>query len=268
MTCTLIISTYNRPDALRRVIESALNQIRVPDEIIIADDGSGFKTKETIKSLQKISKTPILHAWQSDEGFRAAMARNRAIALSSAEYLILIDGDMILHPYFMYDHLILAKEGSFLQGGRILLSAKQTKKMLQTPSTFPSLFSSGISNRPNTLRLPFLAKLIAKKSSQSYRGIRTCNFSLFKRDILRVNGFDNRFIGWGREDSELTARLFHSGIHRRDLKFCALTAHLYHPKAPRKYLAENEQRLERTLRLRSTRATDGLMRFLKEERSQ
>jgi glycosyltransferase involved in cell wall biosynthesis len=268
MTCTLLISTYNRPDALKLVIESALNQKHLPDEIVIADDGSTKETRNTIEKLQQKSPIPIQHAWQPDEGFRAAMARNHALAMSQGDYVVMIDGDMLLHPYFIYDHLSLAEEGTFLQGGRILLSSLQTQRVIDGEADFPHLFSPGISNRLNTLRLPPLAKLIAKKSSQSLKGIRTCNLSLFRQDILLINGFDNRFVGWGREDSEFVARLLHSGVVRRELKFCALAAHLEHPESPRQALAKNDARLEQTIRQRKTKTSDGLNRFPKSEEMQ
>ncbi|ADV46644.1 glycosyltransferase family 2 protein [Nitratifractor salsuginis] len=262
MTCTLLISTYNRPDALQRVLQSALKQTHLPDEIVIADDGSGVETRKTIEAVRKTSPIPLLHAWQPDEDFRAAMARNRALAMSRGDYVVMIDGDMLLHPEFIHDHLLLAREGTFLQGGRILLSPEETKKMIETDNPFPHLFSPGISNRLNALRLPILAKLIAQKGSQTLKGIRTCNFSLFRKDILRVNGFDNRFTGWGREDSEFAARLLHSGLRRRELKFAALAAHLYHPEVTRRSLAENDKRLQHTLNRRCTIAVDGVNRFI------
>ena len=263
MTCTLLISTYNRPDALKLVIESALNQKHLPDEIVIADDGSTEETRNTIEKLQRKSPIPILHAWQPDEGFRAAMARNRALAMSCGDYVVMIDGDMLLHPYFIYDHLSLAKEGTFLQGGRILLSSLQTQKVVKGEADFPHLFSPGISNRLKTLHLPRLAKLIAKNKSQSLKGIRTCNLSLFRRDILRVNGFDNRFVGWGREDSEFVARLYNAGTKRRNLKFSGIAYHLYHLESDRTALAENDKILENSIQENLIKCKDGIDTFIK-----
>ena len=101
---SLIITTYNWEKALNQVIQSALNQTVLPGEVIIADDGSKPPTKELIQKFQKNSPIPIIHSWQEDDGFRAAMSRNKAIAKASYEYLIIIDGDIILHLYVIaYD---------------------------------------------------------------------------------------------------------------------------------------------------------------------
>ena len=104
MRVSLIITTYNRPDALMLVLQSIANQTKLPEEVIIADDGSDDKTKKLITNYQESSSLNIIHSWQEDKGFRLAKSRNKAIAISNFEYIILIDGDVILHPKFIQDH--------------------------------------------------------------------------------------------------------------------------------------------------------------------
>jgi len=118
---SLIVTTYNRP-----VLKSAAMQSTLPHEIVVADDGSGEETANIIEEASKKSTVPILHAWQEDRGFRAAMSRNRAIAMSSGEYIVMIDGDMVLHPLFVKDHIEAAEPGTFVQGSRVLLSEEAT----------------------------------------------------------------------------------------------------------------------------------------------
>ena len=118
MRCSLIITTYNWKEALELVLLSALSQSISPDEIIIADDGSRDDTKQLIENYIKKSDIPIIHSWQEDNGFRAAQSRNKAISKSSYEYIILIDGDIILEQNFIRDHKRFAKKGFFSQGGR------------------------------------------------------------------------------------------------------------------------------------------------------
>jgi len=260
---SLIITTYNRPDALNLVLKSALAQKRLPDEIVIADDGSGEETKELIQHLAQKSPVPILHAWQEDKGFRAAMARNRAIALSSGEYIVMIDGDMVLHHSFIEDHLTAAERGCFVQGGRVLLDKKATEKAIRESRWNFSIFSSGIKNRKNMFRYKLLKRVFGGKS-RNLEGIRTCNSSLFREDIFAVNGFDNRFVGWGREDSEFAARLLNRGLLRKNIKFSAIAFHLYHRENERTYLPENDKRLQDTLENKSVRCNDGIDRFAEE----
>ncbi len=264
MKVSLIITTYNRPDALKLVLKSALKQHRLPHEIVVADDGSGEETANVIQEAAKKSPVPILHAWQEDEGFRAAMSRNRAAAMSSGEYIVMIDGDMVLHPLFIKDHMEAAEPGTFVQGSRVLLSEEATKEAIIKSQISFSIFSKSIKNRKNALRCTLLSSLFSRKS-RSLKGIRTCNFALFRKDLLAVNGFDNRFVGWGREDSEFAARLLNSGMVRKDLRFAAIAYHLYHKESTREALKENDRRLERTIKERVVRCEDGIDRFMKDE---
>ncbi|MDV2453612.1 glycosyltransferase [Xanthomonas hortorum] len=115
--CALIVLTYNWPQALRLVLESVKRQSRLPDEVIVVDDGSGAETAALMNALVADFPVPLRHVWQEDLGFRAARCRNLGIAATSAQYVILIDGDMLLHRDFIADHLALARPGRFLQGG-------------------------------------------------------------------------------------------------------------------------------------------------------
>jgi len=261
MTVALVVTTYNRPDALEIVLRSALRQSRRPDEIVVADDGSTEATREVIEKVGRECSVPLMHAWQPDENFRAAMARNRAIAMTESDYVVMIDGDMILHPLFVQDHLEAAEEGGFIQGGRALLNQETTEWVIRNGVNEFSFFSSGIQNRKNTLRSRLLSQLFSRKN-HSLRGIKTCNFSLFRKDILAVNGFDNRFVGWGREDSEFAVRLLNSGLIRKNLKFAAIAYHLYHPENPRNSLPQNDRRLQRSIEEKLIWCEDGIDRFL------
>ncbi len=262
MRASLIITTYNRPDALELVLESALKQSLKDFEIVIADDGSKDETKKVIKKFQEKSNIKIIHSWQEDIGFRAAMARNRAVAKSTGEYLIFIDGDMVLDKDFILNHLEVAKRGVFIQGSRVLLNKTLTKEVLKTKEISFSLFQKGIKNRKNMIKSKTLSKIFSKYTT-SLRGIKTCNFALFREDFFRVNGFDNRFIGWGREDSEFAVRLLNSGIKRKNIKFLAIAYHLWHQENSRESLSQNDERLEKAIKEKLTWTEDGIDKFLK-----
>ena len=261
MHVSLIITTYNRPDALLLVLRSIELQILTPHEVIIADDGSGDDTKDTILAFQKTSDLNIIHSWQEDNGFRAAKSRNKAIAKSSSDYIILIDGDMILHPEFIKDHINNAEPSYFIQGTRVLLTENATKDALRDMNINFSFFSQGIQNRKNTIHSNFLSKLFSKKKNY-LRGIKTCNMSFFKKDCINVNGFNNDFEGWGKEDSEFIVRLLNSGINRKNLRFNAVQLHLWHNENTRASLKQNDAIFKNAIDNKTKWCDNGIQRYL------
>jgi len=260
---SLIVTTYNWPEALELTLRSALDQSLPPHEVIVADDGSKEPTRRVVESFARKAPFPIIHSWQEDDGFRLAMSRNRAVARATGEYVVVVDGDMVLHRDFLADHADHARPGLYLQGGRVLLGPSITQDLFQKrrdPET-PSLFSPDLKNRKNALRSPLLCRLFSK-TSRSMKGSKGCNFSLFREDILRVNGFDNAFVGWGREDSEFVARLYNAGMERKNLKFCAVAYHLFHPEHERDALPENDKILKTTIQIGKVQCKNGIERFL------
>lgn len=248
MKVTLIITTYNNPSALKKVTDSILNQTRLPDEVIIADDGSDENTAQGVESFSKDASFPVLHVYQEHKGFRAAKIRNEAIKQSSGDYIIFLDGDCIVNRYFISDHLLLAEKGYFIQGKRILVS-KEVEPVFtyEQANSFMSLISMAltgkISNVHHLIRLPPFFSIKNKK----LKGIKSCNMSFFRNDILAVNGFNEDFIGWGREDSELAARLFNYGLMRKEHPFVAICFHIWHPHYPMDTLTVNDAILQRTI---------------------
>ncbi|MCG8685740.1 MAG: glycosyltransferase family 2 protein, partial [Desulfobacterales bacterium] len=228
MNLSVIVTTYNRPDSLKRVLEGLLKQTQLPDQIIVADDGS---TKETSKLVNQMalssSECPILHVWHEDSGFRAAEIRNKAILKSSGDYIVSLDGDCIPGRNFIRDHSQLAKPGYFFQGKRVLVEKKLERdfNFSHTQSILKLAFNTvkgNISNAHHLIRIPFFPALTTTRMS----GIRSCNMGFFRKDLFAVNGFNQAFQGWGREDSELAARLYNYGLKRREHPFMAMCFHL------------------------------------------
>lgn len=147
MKLSLVITTYNWPEALALVIQSVKNQTIQPTEIVIADDGSNVKTKNLISALRSSSEVDIIHAWQEDNGYRAARSRNNGISKAIGEYIVMIDGDMILHKNFIEDHIFHAEPGCFVQGSRVLLSKQKSQNVLSEKKISFSFFSKGLMNR-------------------------------------------------------------------------------------------------------------------------
>ncbi|EAM0390791.1 glycosyltransferase [Campylobacter jejuni] len=245
-TCALIITTYNQKERLALVLDSVKNLEPLPDEVLIADDGSREDTAKLIQAYQKDFPCKLEHIWQEDEGFRAAASRNKAINASNSEYIILIDGDMILEKNFINDHLKFASLKTILQGSRTILNEKESKELLSKNDFSLAFNKKGFKNQ----RSIFLAKCVYKfskltkkffKKSQLVKGSKTCNMSFYKSDFEAIEGFNEKFIGWGREDSEFVARfLFNNGVFKR-LKFNALAYHIYHEENSKNMLEINHQ---------------------------
>ena len=238
MKLTLIITTYNWPESLLLVIKSVRLQSIIPDEIIIADDGSTKETKDVVNSFMSDPFMKIIHSWHEDKGFRASRSRNNAILKSSGDYIILIDGDTILHTDFIKDHLKQAESGFFVQGSRALLSEKQTKKALDSQNISFPFFSAELNNRKNSIHSNLLSFIFSSKKNYLH-GIKSCNMSFYKEDCIKINGFNNEFEGWGREDTEFIVRMINSGIKRKNIRFNAIQFHLWHNENSRESLKRN-----------------------------
>lgn len=241
---SLIITTYNWPQALELCLKSVLQQTVLPDEILIADDGSGDETRRLIQHLATSCPVPIVHVWQPDEGFRLARIRNRAIARASHPYIVQIDGDLILHRHFLEDHLHLREPGYFVSGSRVLLNQNTTHALLCHRSIDIGRHHQGSKNFWNKLRNGALRKFLAKRYKTTGRNryyTKGCNMAYWRKDMLEVNGYNEAFTGWGLEDSELAVRLINAGLQKKFLKMGGITYHLHHPLVSREQEHRNRQ---------------------------
>lgn len=228
MKTTLLIATYNWPEALRVCIKSVFHQSELPAEIVIADDGSDVETRKMVEKLRRISPVPIIHIWHPDNGFRKTIILNKAVRESSGDYIIQVDGDVILHPRFIEDHLQYAEKGFFIKGGRALLNKRKSEKFLRKGALPPqkiNLFDT--TNRFNSFRCSLLSMLFCR-CTENYLSIRGCNMAYWKEDYIKVNGYNNDITGWGYEDRDLAVRLHNSGLKMKCLKFKAIEYHLHH----------------------------------------
>ena len=233
MTVSLLITTFSRPEFLNLVLESVLCQSRAPDEVVVCDDGSSVETTMLVRQWKR--KLPIRYAWQPDHGFRAARSRNLGVFNSSANYLVWIDGDCLLPPRFIENHLQLARSGYLVAGGRHLLSKPETQKLQEGVLPVEIAFSHW---KFRTLCMGVLRDL----HSGIWETVRTCNLGLHRNDLEAIGGFDEAYLGWGREDSDFVVRLIHQGMKVRSGRLAACVAHLYHSERPRDQLSENDAR--------------------------
>jgi glycosyltransferase involved in cell wall biosynthesis len=236
MRISVAVITFNWPEALELVLRSLASQTELPHEVIVTDDGSRSDTRELLLRLAQDYPVRLVHLWQPDDGARMSRARNRAIAAAQGDYVILLDGDMVVERHFIADHHAFARRGCFVQGSRVLTDANSMQGMLGRVPSFPDFFHRGIERRRHTLRLPLLARLFARPGKRQ-GGIKSCNMAFWREDLVRLNGFNEAMTGWGREDTELAVRAFHAGLLRRDLRLGGLAVHLYHRS--RKQVTDN-----------------------------
>ena len=259
ITTSLIISTYNRSDALELCVKSVLRQSVLPDEIIIADDGSKEDTRKLIHQLAVSSVVPIIHVWHEDLGFRLASIRNRAIAKASKEYIIQIDGDIVLHKDFVKDHIYFAQKGSFVTGSRVLIKEALTKKMLAEKKYIISIHDKGTKNTINGIHLPWLSPLLQRYRQRDISYSRGCNMAFWREDLLRINGYNEEITGWGSEDHELVCRLINSGVRKRTIKFAGIVFHLHHELHGTDNLNSNRNIMNETKAKKSTWCDKGII---------
>lgn len=257
-SCSLLISTYNRPDALELSLSSILLQKKLPGEIVIADDGSSESTKLMIDGFRTTSPVPVKHVWHEDDGFRKTIILNEAIRQCRFDYIVQIDGDIIVHPLFIEEHLQNAAPGFFIRGSRILLNEKSTHEILRSKKTAINFLSPGVANRLNAVHSPILSRLHKKFSNpNSVEGVIGCNMSFWKTDFVNINGYNNDIVGWGREDSELAARFINNSILKNHVKYMAICFHLYHKLFSRDRDEKNIDILEKTIADKTTWCSNG-----------
>lgn len=232
----LIITSYNWPGALSLVLESVLKQTVAPDFVLVADDGS----KSSVWSVVRDWTTRLQYltqVWQPDTAFRAARVRNLAALKTDADHLVFVDGDCLLPPTFIEKHRELIRPNTLLAGARYLADARQTKVLLSGQVDIDTdLFNSVKFKSVSLGPLRYLGP-------RNWGAVRTCNFAVMRPDFLKVNGFDESYIGWGREDTDLVVRLINSGLTVKSGRFGACVYHLNHPVIDRSALPANDERL-------------------------
>jgi glycosyltransferase involved in cell wall biosynthesis len=263
---SVIVSTYNRPDALALVLDGCLAQTDHHYEIIVADDGSADETRDLVTQYTKRAKFTLEHVWHPDEGFRAAEIRNKGIARSRGEYLVFLDGDCVPQHDFVERHRRLAQPGTVVTGSRILLDEQLTQLALrdhvaladQGPGFWIRQRLGGHANKVAPLFVKLPDQAWRKVREFRWRGIKGCNMSAWRDDLERVNGFDASFVGWGHEDADLVVRLANCGVQRKLGAYATEILHLWHRERPRDQAGSNHQIVKARLADGTVRAARGL----------
>lgn len=258
----LLLTTYNWPEALSLVLDSVSRQSRLPDEVVIADDGSLPDTTSIIKKFEVVFPNKVNHVWQEDLGFRKTIILNKALLTINSDYIVQIDGDCILHRHFIKDHLRFSEKNTYLFGSRVNLNEHRTEDVIQQQK-FKSVtaFSRGINRRTRAIHLPLLSELYKSKNKLSSK-VRGCNFSYWRSDVLKINGYDESYIGWGRSDSDFAARLLHSGVLAKRIRYAGIVYHLWHKVNSKAGLKRNSDIFEKVMREKIVVASKGLKQRL------
>ena len=236
---SVIVSTYNWPEALEMVLQSLIDQKDRNFEGIVADDGSGPETANTIIRMQKKSPVPIKHFWQEDMGYRLSRVRNGAIKIAEGDIVVFTDGDCCLLPDFVSNHRKVAEPGCFVTGKRVFLKRRFTEFVMKKRFSFHKwprilLFMLGLMGQCNR---PFqFAPLPQNKKSlwahqKCWKKAQGCNIAAFRNDILAIGGFDEAYEGHGLEDSDFVLRMIRSGVKRKSVEYCSPVLHLYHGRS-------------------------------------
>lgn len=250
----LVISTYNWPEALDRVLASVATQSCLPAEVLIADDGSGETTAAVVRRWKEAVPFPVKHVWQADQGFRVSRVRNLALLEATADYVLILDGDEVLHRDFIRDHLDALEPNQVLRGSRAVLSAERTAEVL-AGGALPRWWEAGVSKRAAAFRFPLLSSLLRDWQPRGTEGF---YIGCWRSDAVKINGFESRFEGWGGEDADFVMRLMHAGVVKKRMRFAGVMFHLDHPKASREGTPANHAIYEEMVATRRTRAVRGL----------
>ena len=244
---SVVITTYNWPEALSVCLESFRHQDTTDFEIVVADDGSGPATRELIRATARGFPVRIKHVWHPDQGFRLAAIRNRAFEHAAGDYIVLMDGDCFVLRDFIRRHIALREPGMFVSGRRTWLGQRVTRHVLArgTPpsSAWPYWFAWSLAGQVTG---PF--ELIAAppklgfryRLSDRYQRAQTCNLGYWRADCAAVGGYDERYMDHGLEDSDFVVRMLRHGVRRKEGAHGSIVLHLDHPRRQRAPAARNE----------------------------
>ncbi len=247
---SVVVTTYNRSDALLAVLHGLSRQTDTHFEVVIADDGSTEVHRNRVLAMVRGSKLRTSHVWHPDIGFTAGRIRNRGVGVATGDYIIFLDGDCVPEADFVARHRVLAQPGAFVNGSRILLSPALTDLVVSGKEDIVARSAmywikqrlrGQASKLLGHLRLPDGA--FRMQPDFSWKGIRSCNLAVWRSDFETVDGFDETFIGWGHEDADFVLRLHHAGLARKN-GFCATEVfHLWHREASRVEESANARRV-------------------------
>ena len=262
---SVVVTTYNRSEALVAVLGGLAAQDDKDFELIIADDGSLPQHVRAIERAVCDLGLAASHVWHPDVGFTAARVRNLGVTLARGRYVVFLDGDCVPETDFIRRHRELREDGCFVNGSRVLLSPSFTQAVVEGHEQifgrklsywFARWREKSANKWTSLVRFPDLG--MRKKPQFSWRGIRSCNFGVWRRDYEAVDGFDETFVGWGHEDADLVLRLHNSGVVRKNGFLATEVYHLWHKESSRTEQSANARRVLERVQTSQIKADRGL----------
>ena len=243
---SVVITTYNRSDALLAVLDALTRQTDSNFDVVVADDGSAQVHQQAIHASRAAKVLHVTHVWHPDVGFTASRVRNRGVKAAKGDYIILLDGDCVPERDFIAQHKRLAQKGFFVNGSRVLLSFTLMQQVV-SGSMHVDGRSNGFwlharlcrdaSKLGHLLRLPDGS--FRHRRDFHWKGIRSANMAVWREDFETIDGFDESYVGWGHEDADFVLRLHSAGLVRKN-GFCATEVfHLWHKDASRNNESHN-----------------------------
>ena len=246
---TVIVNTYNWVPALNLSFRSLMAQTDRDFEIVVADDGSGEETRQLVQKLAAATDIAVNHVWHEDIGFRRTQILNKAIEASRGDYLIFLDGDCITQPDFIRQHRRLAKPGYLVTGSRIMMGPDLSAELCARGDVdFSALKHHALRYRAGgqlAKVIPLFARLpdagFRNYHKFTWRRVKGCNIGSWKRDAVRIGGYDEGLTGWGHEDVDFVFRMYEAGIERRSGTWATEVLHIWHKMADRSKAEGNWQ---------------------------
>lgn len=248
---SLFLSTYEAPRHLELVCAALERQSERGFEVLFCDDGSGEETKRIIDEFRTLSGIPARHYWQEHQGFRKCRVLNRAAREAEGSVYIFLDGDCVPHRHFIRDHLEAQESGRYLAGRRVELGREISERLT------PKQVRDGFFDWPNPTLIASAARGDTEFLNRSVRwpwspvrsllgmdriaDLKGCNYSIPRQALEAINGFDEQYEGYGREDTDVELRLQNLGLRIKSLKGLALQFHVWHPR--REFTPANDDRL-------------------------
>ncbi|HET6279089.1 MAG TPA: glycosyltransferase family 2 protein [Candidatus Polarisedimenticolia bacterium] len=268
---SIIVSTFNRPESLDLVLTGFRRQSEPDFEILIADDGSGDPTAAVVRDHQQRSGMRIRHLWQEDRGFRKTRILNRAVIEAQADYLIFCDGDCLPHRHYVRGHMRNREAGRFLFGQAVFLGP-ETTGALRRRQVEEGLFDSGLfgpripGSRDEASRIyngiylgtGLVSRVVHRCFHHQGRRARGRNLSMFRDDLIAVNGWNQDYERAGREDDDLVIRLYRYGLRGKSVRFAAVVFHLYHTPHTAEGFATNDAILQEVVRSGAVACRNGI----------
>ena len=237
---SVVVTTYNRSEALVPVLAALATQDDARFEVLVADDGSSQFHQDATQAAARRLGLALTHVWHPDVGFTASRVRNLGVAAAKGSYIVMLDGDCVPETDFVRRHRQLMEPGYFVNGSRVMLSQRFTQQIIQGATAVHGqglLFWLGQRLRGNANKLGAVLRFPdypgRRGSRFVWKGIRSCNMGVWRKDYEAVDVFDESFVGWGHEDADFVLRLHNAGINRKNGFAATEVYHLWHAQASR-----------------------------------